>query len=98
MAMAVYPALLWPVKWLLPSLILDPCDNVANAENVKMPTLVIHGTTDEIVPYSHGERIHAVLKQQNPSTSQFIPVPGAGHNDILNGAQTMATLVRYAEE
>jgi|EP01047_Picozoa_sp_COSAG01_P076665 fermentation-respiration switch protein FrsA (DUF1100 family) len=43
-----------------------------------MPTAVIHGTEDEVVPLSHGKRLHAA------AAHKLAPLwlPGAGHNDL----------------
>jgi pimeloyl-ACP methyl ester carboxylesterase len=54
MATSAYPFLA-PVSWLLPWIVRDPCDNSATARRVRRPTLVIHGTQDEIVPFQHGQ-------------------------------------------
>ena len=58
-----------------------------------MPTLVIHGTNDAIVPYSHGKRIHGALKDSELGT-----VEGAGHNDILSSPGTLELLVNFAKQ
>ena len=42
------------------------------------PTLIIHGTDDEVVPISHGYELHGKL--QNPVDPLFLE--SAGHNDI----------------
>ena len=44
---------------------------------ITVPSLVIHGTSDEVIPYSQGEQVFKLL----PSTQKrFIPVKNAGHN------------------
>ncbi|KAH8071040.1 hypothetical protein JL720_11656 [Aureococcus anophagefferens] len=62
-------------------LVKDPFDNAAIAPSVKAPVLCLHGTRDEIVPYSQGEEIASLLPN-----SRFVPLRGAGHNDTFNGA------------
>lgn len=44
---------------------------------IKMPTLIIHGSEDEIVPYSHS----LTLKSLAPQV-ELIRIEGAHHNDI----------------
>ena len=89
MALTAYP-FLRAVSWLLPWMILDPCDNEKSAEAVKIPTLVIHGDQDEIVPFDHGKKVAARLER-----ADFVAVAGAGHNDILEGEEPLGTLLRF---
>ena len=44
----------------------------------RSPLLVIHGTMDEIVPFSMGGE----LFDAGPEPKEWIPVEGAGHNDV----------------
>jgi uncharacterized protein len=67
----------------------------AAAAKVKVPWLIVHGTGDETVPASDGERLHAL----SPSTSRLRLIEGANH---VFGAQhpldqippDLATVVR----
>ena len=43
---------------------------------VSVPTLVIHGTADNIVPYSHGKE---VFRRITVPSKRFVSVDGAGH-------------------
>ena len=43
------------------------------------PLLVIHGSSDEVVPFDLGVRVHAAAAPPK----EFLELPGAGHNDIL---------------
>lgn len=43
------------------------------------PTLVIHGTADRIVPYSHGQE---VFRRVTVVNKRFVSVEGAGHCDF----------------
>jgi pimeloyl-ACP methyl ester carboxylesterase len=49
---------------------------------VTCPVLVIHGTADEVVPFSHGLRIYAAV----PGPKSKLWVEGAGHNDLVETA------------
>jgi len=54
-------------------------------EKVKVPTLIIHGEDDFLIPISDGEDL---FNHCGASDKRFVPVPGAGHNDLLlNGRQ-----------
>jgi len=75
---------------------------VARAEAVGTPTLVIHGTNDEIVPFAHGIEVHGILSKGSISSTtsdhEFLQVRGAGHNDVLttNKSFALEALMEYA--
>lgn len=56
----------------------DAFPNIDKAPHIKSPTLVIHGTEDEVIDISHGQAIHSLLA--HPVAPLW--VEGAGHNDI----------------
>jgi acetyl esterase/lipase len=43
------------------------------------PFLIIHGTSDETVPYEQGERLHRALLAEGADT-QLLPIAGGHHN------------------
>lgn len=45
---------------------------------IKIPKLFLHGTADETVPFTMGERLFAAAA----SPKAWFPVAGAGHNDL----------------
>jgi pimeloyl-ACP methyl ester carboxylesterase len=51
------------------------------APRIAIPTLVLHGTDDEVVPYEMGKRIAATLPR-----GRLITVPAGHHNDLFLGA------------
>lgn len=62
-----------------------PFDKFANLEKmprVKCPVLVIQGTADETIPFSHGRRLFAAA----PEPKHRLWVEGAGHNDVVETA------------
>ena len=67
---------------LLSFFLRDSLDNMAAAPSVTIPTLILHGTVDEVVPFSHGERLAGKFPR---GTCQFEAMEGAGHNDIFDG-------------
>lgn len=82
-----------PVAWLL----RPRFDNLAEAAKVTIPTLVMAGERDEVVPVSMGRRVHAALA----SSSRVLHIePGAGHNDLWMGREDrLADLVaRFARD
>lgn len=68
--------------WLAGLVVGGDYDSLAAAARVRCPSLVVHGEEDEIIPAAHGRRLAGAL----PHPSRFVPVPGAGHNDLLGHA------------
>jgi pimeloyl-ACP methyl ester carboxylesterase len=66
--------------FLVKPLLTETYDSVAAARDLDLPTLVIHGDQDRLIPADHGERLSRAL----PRLHRWIPVAGAGHNDLLN--------------
>lgn len=58
----------------------DRFTSLAKLPRVQAPALLIHGTADEVVPFSHGERLYEALP---PDARRSWWVEGAGHNDLL---------------
>ena len=59
----------------------DPFQNEKKARSLNLPCVVVHGTDDEIVPFSQGKRIFELIPS---SDKRFIAVSGSGHNDLLD--------------
>lgn len=59
---------------------IDPFPNYKNIKNVKCPIVIVHGTADSIIPYSHGCKLYDLA----PEPKWFIPVDGAGHADFID--------------
>jgi fermentation-respiration switch protein FrsA (DUF1100 family) len=70
LAAQVYPWL--PVRWIS----RIHYNNLANLEKIRVPLLVAHSPGDELIPYSHGERLYAAAR--DPKT--FLQLSG-GHNE-----------------
>jgi len=56
----------------------DAFPTIDKIPKVISPTLVIHGTEDEVIDFSHGVTIY----ERCPRAVEPLWVPGAGHNDI----------------
>ncbi|TKR96973.1 hypothetical protein L596_010910 [Steinernema carpocapsae] len=56
----------------------DAFPSIEKIPRVRCPTLVIHGTDDEVIDFSHGLSIH----ERCPTSVTPLWVPGAGHNDV----------------
>lgn len=78
-------------RWLVSVGLPDRYDSVAAAPEIEVPTLLIHGARDQIVPIVHGERLHAALGER----ARMVRVPGAGHNDLLARPVVWEELARF---
>ena len=77
-----------PGAWLL---VRTKYDNLAKAPQVRMPRLVMHGTADELIPFSMGEK----LRDATSPPAEFHAIEGAGHNDTYAvGGREYAEAVR----
>jgi len=58
--------------------------------------LIVHGTRDETVPFSMGQRLFAAA----PEPKFFFPVEGAGHNDVVEagGEDLLEHLKSFLEQ
>jgi fermentation-respiration switch protein FrsA (DUF1100 family) len=66
----VYPWL--PVRWLS----RIHYNNLANLEHIRVPLLIAHSSGDELIPFAHGKRLHAVAHEPKA----FLEMSG-GHNE-----------------
>ena len=57
--------------------------NGVKIKDVRIPTLIIHGERDEIIPVSEGRSLFAL---SGASDKRSLFVPGAGHNDLFERA------------
>ena len=79
---------IFPNDWL----VHDRYLNVAKAPEVRLPTLVIHGTKDEVIPVDMGRKVAGALPD-----ARLRIVEGGRHNDlfILQGRQLLSELVAF---
>lgn len=63
----------------VPLLLFDRFPNLTFIRRVHQPVLVIHGTRDEVIPFSHGRQLFDAA----PGPKQAFWVEGASHNDVL---------------
>ncbi|KAJ5076482.1 alpha/beta-hydrolases superfamily protein [Anaeramoeba ignava] len=55
--------------------------NFEKLKNIKVPTLVLHGTDDKLIPFNHGKTVYSLL----PNSVDPLWITGAGHNNIVFG-------------
>ena len=70
LAAQIYPFL--PVRWMS----RFEYNNMENVQKINCPILFIHSRNDEIIPFSHGEKLYSISNQPK----QFLEISGS-HND-----------------
>ena len=71
MSRAIFPFL--PVGRFLP----ERYDSEKKIKSIRIPLLQFHGNRDEIIPFKLGQ----ALFEHAPGPKEFVPIPGAGHNN-----------------
>ena len=66
-----------PLKWLLSY----PFQNIKNIEKISIPTYLIHGTKDAVVPYEHGQELY---KKSGSGTKKFYTIQKGEHNNLIS--------------
>ncbi|XP_061819854.1 alpha/beta hydrolase domain-containing protein 17C [Nerophis lumbriciformis] len=69
----------------------DAFPSIDKVSKVTSPVLVIHGTEDEVIDFSHG----LAMYERCPRAVEPLWVEGAGHNDIELYAQYLERLKRF---
>ncbi|XP_057698311.1 alpha/beta hydrolase domain-containing protein 17A [Corythoichthys intestinalis] len=69
----------------------DAFPNIEKVSKISSPVLVIHGTEDEVIDFSHGP----ALFERCPKAVEPLWVEGAGHNDIELYSQYLERLRRF---
>jgi len=79
--------------WLVGLALHEKYDSLAVAPTVAAPALVIHGARDQIIPVHQGKRVAAALPNR-----RWVPVPGAGHNDLLSREEVWQEMAAFIEQ
>lgn len=80
----------------IPLFPFDKYNNLSKLSKIHVPTLVMHGLADNIIPFWQGEKIYQSL----PGKKQFYAVKNAGHNNIFasDPALYWQTIERFVNE
>ena len=68
-----------------------PPHSIEKVSKITSPVLIIHGTEDEVIDFSHG----LALFERCPKAVEPLWVEGAGHNDIELYSQYLERLRRF---
>jgi len=72
----------------------DVFANLAKIGQISLPTLVIHGQADVLIPASEGVALYE-SSAAPADEKRLVIIPGAGHNDLLAvGAATYFEAIR----
>lgn len=76
-----------PARALVP----DHFDTLAKSAAIQVPTLIIHGDSDEIVPFAMGERLARAIPQ-----ARLVRVRGGHHGDLFahEGERLLSEIAR----
>jgi alpha-beta hydrolase superfamily lysophospholipase len=58
----------------------DGFNNARKIERLNIPTLIIHGEADEIIPVGNGRTLY---EKSGTRQKRLVIIPDAGHNDLL---------------
>lgn len=72
----------------------DAFPNIEKVAKIPSPVLIIHGTEDEVIDFSHG----LALFERCPKAVEPLWVEGAGHNDIELYSQYLERLRRFINQ
>jgi pimeloyl-ACP methyl ester carboxylesterase len=59
--------------------VADHFDTLAKSAEIRMPTIVLHGDADEIVPFWMGRRVAETIPG-----ARLVRVPGGHHGDLFS--------------
>ena len=63
----------------VPILPFDKFPNRDRLSRTQIPVLILHGTQDQVIPFTHGQSLYETA--HGPKT--LVAIPGADHNDVV---------------
>ncbi|AFY94512.1 alpha/beta hydrolase [Chamaesiphon minutus] len=78
-----------------PLLPFDKFTNLDKISKVRCPVLVMHGQSDEIIPFDHGRSLYKAA----PQPKMYLWIANAGHNDFTDvaGARHQQALLSFQQ-
>lgn len=78
-------------QWIPVRLLMrDRFDSASRGPGLTVPTLIVHGTRDGVVPFELGEALSKVI-----AGAKFVAVNGAGHNDVLDRQMVQSAIFDF---
>ncbi len=75
---------LWPIQYLSYALVSDDYSPEEKLSEIQIPTLVMHGMKDEVIPFSYGQEIYNTL---NTSKKWFWEIEEGKHISTLGSGK-----------
>lgn len=72
----------------------NPFNSLSKINHILVPTLIIHGTEDQMIPVKMAKQIYQELSIKK----QLKLIKGAGHNDLQNYAKYWRTIEKFIRE
>jgi fermentation-respiration switch protein FrsA (DUF1100 family) len=74
----------------------DGFNNLDKIRTITLPTMIIHGARDQIIPVAEAEKLQA---ESGARSKQFHVVPGADHNSLIavGGALYFETIKNFID-
>jgi fermentation-respiration switch protein FrsA (DUF1100 family) len=69
-------------------------DSLAKAPGIKIPSLVMHGSDDELIPTEMGRKVYDALG----GPRRFVSIRGGGHNNLSDFREYHEALEKFLEE
>jgi hypothetical protein len=90
LAKSLYPFL--PIGYILQT----KYDSISKIRDIKVPTLIMHGDKDELVPIEQGRKLYEAANEPK----EFYTIPGATHNDtyFVGGEEYFNTIRRFVDK
>ena len=87
---------LYPFLLIILDLLKTKYDSLSKISEIKVPTLIMHGDKDELVPIEQGRKLY----EQANEPKEFYTIPGAMHNDthIVGGEEYFDVIKRFVSK
>lgn len=69
---------------------VDRFDTLSKAPAITLPTLVVHGDIDDVIPFEQGERVSKALPH-----GTFVKVPEGRHDNLYKSTSVLNDLARH---
>lgn len=78
-------------SWMPVRLLMrDRFDSLSRVQSVTVPTLVVHGRRDEVIPFELGAQLASAI-----SRGELLAVDDAGHNDLWDRDQVIRRVMDF---
>lgn len=83
------------MPWTLPHLFLRfRFNNLSRLKKLSVPLLIIHGTDDEIIPYSNGQELFESYR----GPKEFLSIKGGNHNNLSDFTEHDLGIERFLQQ